>query len=603
MRCDGKQLSFRGKILCTYLLFILLTVIIFIILYIQGVTSAISYHVEYMQQASEQKNMSLDIAMGNHNSLNLLHYIDSKINIFLHETVHEMSAENRFERDAYLTKTLRLMAATNSNIRRISILTKKGDFYSSVSQNSTDYEAFVLSIISEIDWESRSQKYYTAPYPLIIGNVGYSAVTVIQQIADVGMRDNLAYLLLDLDFGAIAEEFNTIMNNGDMSSSFAIIGGDEVIYNSRNADLNLETELSFEERTRAFQTLMEIGRSGDRYDELDMGGIRFVAVVHQNEATGWYLVHYIPKEILLSNSMSGMIRVMLWVVGLLVMAGILSLILSKQVSKPIKKLSDVMSQAKQGQVRLYEEENKRTDEIGMLIDSYNTMGQRINDSIVKVYIAQLNQKQAELKMLQFQINPHFLYNALNTVTAIARLADVEEIPAITESLSDMFRYSVKGNDFVTLDEEITQLQNYLRIQTVRFPGRFVVEYEIPAELKEYGVIKFILQPIVENSIHHAFKKKRDRDCLKISARAEGQEVLLISVYDDGCGMTAEVTAEMNRRLAATQADTLLGEDGSGIGLMNVNARLKNFYGQEFGISVESEYGVFTCIRMRLKIRN
>jgi len=203
-------------------------------------------------------------------------------------------------------------------------------------------------------------------------------------------------------------------------------------------------------------------------------------------------------------------------------------------------------------------------------------------------------------MLQFQINPHFLYNALNTVTAIARLEEIEEIPAITESLSDMFRYNIKGTDFVTLKDEVIQLKNYIRIQSIRFPGRFAVKYDIPEEYENNGVIKFILQPIVENSIQHAFKNKRDQDYLKISVSQDSEDYLLISVYDDGCGMPKEKVDELNNALWNTKANTLLGEDGTGIGLANVNARLKNFYGEDCGIVVESRYGSFTCIHMRIK---
>lgn len=599
-----KKLSFRGKMLGTYFLLLLLTLIIFVICYVQGVSAALTHHIEYMCQANEQKNINLDIAMGSHSSLNLIHFIDSKVNIILHETVHEMEVEKRFERDSYLSKTLRMLTSANPNIRRISILTEKGDFYTSVSQNAEAYVDMMRAAKDGIIWPNKSQRYYTLPYPLTIGWAGYSAVTVIHQMADIGRADNFAYLLVDLDFGAIAEDFNATSEAGagNISTSFALFREDEVIYNSRNAHINLEKDLSRAEKARAFGELAEIaGRTGGS-GEVEINGVRCVAAVAQNEPTGWYLVHYIPKQLLLSSSMGSMIRAMVWGMLILAAAGVLSIILSRQLSAPIRKLSATMSQARQGQVRLYPDENPRADEVGELIASYNAMGKRINDSIAQVYIAQLNQKQAELKMLQFQINPHFLYNALNTVTAIARLADVEEIPAITESLSDMFRYSIKGEDFVSLKEEITQLQNYLRIQSVRFPGRFFVEYHIPDELLECGVIKFILQPIAENSIHHAFREKRVRDSLRIFARREGPELLLLSVYDDGCGIAPGETRRLNRMLSEMRPDTVLGEDGQGIGLANVNARIKNFYGAHYGLFVESEYGKFTCIHMRLKIR-
>lgn len=596
------RLSFRKKILATYFLLLLFTFIVFMICYIEGVSSALSYNVEYMKQANKQKNMNLDIAMGNNSSLNFLHFIDSKINIILHEKVNEMNAVEQLERNNYLQKTLKLLSAINSNVHRASILTETGDFYCSVPYLPDEYLESVEETIKTISWQSRSQRYYTNPYPQKIGSSGYSLVTIIHQMSDIGVHNNFAYLLIDLDFGSITEDFNSLQNSEGMIASFVIFNGSQVVYNSRNASINLETELDEMERRAKFPKLEAIAASEEGYGEVIFNDTLCVASVLKNESTGWYLVHYIPKTILVNKSMAGMIHVMIWVIIILFLAGSLSLILSKQVSKPIQMLSETMSHARQGRVRLYTGENKRKDEVGQLIDSYNAMGQRINDSITQLYIAQLNQKEAELKMLQFQINPHFLYNALNTVTAISRLEDIEEIPAITESLSDMFRYNIKGNDFVALKEEVNQLQNYLRIQSIRFPKRFLVEYDIPKELEEYGVIKFILQPLVENSIHHAFHIKRSRDCLKISARLETDGFFLLSVYDDGCGIKPEEKNALNRKMEETEEDTILGEDGNGIGLGNVNARLKNFYGQECGITVESELGEYTCIQMRLKLK-
>lgn len=598
-----KNLSFRGKILCTYFLLIILTIFIFIICYIQGVTSATNHHVEYMKQVNEQKNVNLDIAMGNSNTLNLMHYIDNRSNIILHEKVNELSSDNIFERNNYMKNILRLLATTTPNVKRISIITENGDFYSSISNNQENYSNNISELINRIDWKNRSQKYYTTPYPTKIGDMGYSIVTVICQMFDTGSNGNFAYLLIDLDFGTIGENFNKTINENSTISSFSIFKNSQVIYNSRNAHINLETDLSYNEKTIAFKNMIEIEESEDGYGELEIGGIKCIATVKKNDSTGWYLVHFIPKKILLSNSMNSMVQVMFLCIILLIIACSLSLIFSKHVSSPIKKLSDTMSSARQGNVRLFDEKNTRSDEIGNLIESYNAMGKRINESITKVYIAQLNQKQAELKMLQFQINPHFLYNALNTVTSIARLEEVEEISIIAESLSAMFRYNIKGNDFVTLKDEIIQLQNYLRIQSIRFPNKFNIEYDIPINLENHEMIKFIIQPIVENSIHHGFNKNREKNYLKISAEIHSKNILLISVYDDGCGIDKKKVLKLNQQLSDTKANTILIEDNDSIGLSNVNARLKNFYGNDYGIKVESELGKYTYIKIYVKIKN
>ena len=129
------------------------------------------------------------------------------------------------------------------------------------------------------------------------------------------------------------------------------------------------------------------------------------------------------------------------------------------------------------------------------------MGKRINDSIEKIYIYQINQKQTELKMLQFQINPHFLYNTLNTISSIASLSDIEEIAKISDNLSSMFQYNIKGDDIVPVKRELQHVKNYLEIQAIRFPDKYRFSYEISPEIEQEKMLKFLLQPLVENSLH------------------------------------------------------------------------------------------------------
>ena len=231
-----------------------------------------------------------------------------------------------------------------------------------------------------------------------------------------------------------------------------------------------------------------------------------------------------------------------------------------------------------------------------MIDSYNAMAKRINDNIIKDYIYKLNQKQAELKMLQFQINPHFLYNALNTISSIAQLQDVAYIPEIASGLSDMFRYNIDGREIVTLREEITQTENYMGIQKIRFPERFVVEISVEEELMDCKVLKFILQPIVENSYKYGFAEKRKKNILSIRSYREDKEDIIIIVEDNGIGIETEKVKRMNKALAGERGF----EASAGIGLRNVNARIKNYYGEDYGIWLESDCGKFT--RVYLKIR-
>ena len=243
-----------------------------------------------------------------------------------------------------------------------------------------------------------------------------------------------------------------------------------------------------------------------------------------------------------------------------------------------------------------QKKSEGTEEIQQMIQSYNAMAKRINDNIIKEYIYRLNQKQAELKMLQFQINPHFLYNALNTISSIAQLQDVDYIPEIASGLSDMFRYNIDGREIVSIREELTQTENYMCIQKIRFPERFSVEISVAEELLDCKILKFILQPIVENSYKYGFTGKKKQDILRIQGCREADKTIVLMVEDNGVGMEEEKVQAMNEALAGEAGF----EAAAGIGLRNVNARIKNYYGDSCGIWLESCPGKYTRVYLRVK---
>ena len=216
-----------------------------------------------------------------------------------------------------------------------------------------------------------------------------------------------------------------------------------------------------------------------------------------------------------------------------------------------------MEKVDRGNVKYIDEkEFDWQDEMGYLLRSYNQMGQRINDSIEKIYIYQLNQKQTELKMLQFQINPHFLYNTLNTISAIASLEGIDEIARISDNLSSMFQYNIKGSDIVPMKLELRQVNSYMTIQTIRFPGKYMFTQTIEPGLEEEPMLKFLIQPLVENSLKHAFQKLREINRIDLKASRD-KENIRIEITDNGVGMKEQTVRMLNEELADTDTQTLV----------------------------------------------
>lgn len=227
--------------------------------------------------------------------------------------------------------------------------------------------------------------------------------------------------------------------------------------------------------------------------------------------------------------------------------------------------------------------------------------QRLNEILDRNNLIHHSKKQAEYLALQNQINPHFLYNTLNTISAMAEIENMHDIVRITDCISNIFRYNLKGETQVSLREELAHVRDYVQIQMFRFPGRFSAEYRVDEELMDIRVMKFILQPIVENSITHGLFDRETGGKVIIGAIVEEEHDLLLSVSDNGQGINRKRLEEINQRLFAYRS--LTGGDGSmgadGIGLMNVNARIMGHYGNGCGISIYSEYGKGTKVILRL----
>ena len=236
--------------------------------------------------------------------------------------------------------------------------------------------------------------------------------------------------------------------------------------------------------------------------------------------------------------------------------------------------------------------NYMIGEMKRLIESQERTIEELREERDRVAEIQKQKRKAELKALQAQINPHFLYNTLNAITWQAADQGAEEIARLSNLLGRFFRLSLrKGAETVTLREEAEHAKSYLDIQTLRYRSKIRYEIDLPEETREVVVIKLILQPLVENSIYHGIKEKQGEGLIRIRAEkksSEGQEILELSVWDNGIGMEEEKTAMINAGLRAGITDRK-----EGYGIYNVNERILLYYGKAYGLQYESEPGMWT----------
>jgi len=231
------------------------------------------------------------------------------------------------------------------------------------------------------------------------------------------------------------------------------------------------------------------------------------------------------------------------------------------------------------------------------------MMDRLKDLIFREYNANIMKKQAELDALQSQINPHFLYNTLESIRGQAITHGMDDIEIMTNALSELFRYSIsnKGN-LVSLEEELKNVDNYLMIQQYRFNNKFIVVNKVEADTLSYRIPRLLIQPIVENAIYHGLETKIGKGTVTIKAYRTAKR-LVVNIQDDGLGISYDKLVEINEILVKGQADIKTKDLGLRIGLINVNERIKLNFGDEYGLRVYSAKGVGTTVEIILPLIN
>lgn len=274
--------------------------------------------------------------------------------------------------------------------------------------------------------------------------------------------------------------------------------------------------------------------------------------------------------------------------------------ISKSIYVPIKKLHDVTTTiARHDLEALVTADN--ADEITELGLSFNIMVGKIKELLDAKIEEHENLKKAELRALQAQINPHFLYNTLDAIIWMAETKRVDQVVELVRVLSRFFRITLsKGKDWITVREEIEHVESYLAIQKMRYRDILDYQIDVPDDMRDGQILKLTLQPLVENALYHGIKNKRKGGVIVVRGRRLDGDLLRIQVEDNGIGIMHDQLAQIRTLLEIESGDALIGE--SGYGITNVNQRIKLYYGQEYGLAIESEYLHGTCVSLVIPLR-
>lgn len=311
------------------------------------------------------------------------------------------------------------------------------------------------------------------------------------------------------------------------------------------------------------------------------------------EDCGWTLAAALPRDDIFRTSRELRLEMLVVVLLLTAAAYFLAYRLSHSIARRLYRLNDTMHAVEHGDVSARVEPQGR-DEIGQLMRSFSNMMTRI-DTLMDEKLEQGQQiKALELKALQAQINPHFLYNSLDLINCTAIASNVPQISRMVNALARFYRLSLsRGREVIPLSDELKHAQLYVEIQNMRFENRVQVKWEIEPGVEQCSIIKIVLQPIIENAVIHGIFEREDKTgCLRIAAHRQ-QDDLIVTVEDNGVGMD-EAT-----RVANFSADASSANTKGGYGVRNINARLHLAYGPEYGLFCESEIGRGTCVTIRI----
>ncbi|MBA2939689.1 sensor histidine kinase [Paenibacillus sp. CGMCC 1.16610] len=313
------------------------------------------------------------------------------------------------------------------------------------------------------------------------------------------------------------------------------------------------------------------------------------------EPLKWTIVSVIPMDDI-SSDRKQINQLMIGIgAACLLLALIVSFLLSGSITRPIFQLAKTMREIRTGKMQVRSTYQSK-DEIGYLSEGFNNLMNRIEALMAENVEKQRTKAEIEFKLLQSQVKPHFLYNTVETIISLIKLGLGKQAIQAAQYMANFYKISLsKGNDIISIGEEMRLTESYLEIQQLRYVEYMTYTMEIDNEILTYSIPKLTLQPIVENAIYHGLKLKKEKGIIRITGKRSGNNVE-IEIYDNGAGMH-------NNQSKAIMAGFSALDEAGGFGIRSVSNRIQMLYGERYGLQVESEFGVYTKIKIVLPLRH
>ncbi|MBW5446863.1 HAMP domain-containing protein [Cohnella sp. CFH 77786] len=496
---------------------------------------------------------------------------------------------DRYILNGYLTRTY--MAGSNPDLIGVYVLSNGRLFQSAkISFREQDWQQSLQRYGEQWGRDDRTRILLPGQIDLrFASDVPY--VFLLKPLFDADNRKLLGNMLIAVDLSFIDGILHNFETN-ERAQLWVMDGAGQIVYHTDRSKIGQrDPEIShYPVKNGSFRSMA--------------GGESRLVSVNQSQALGWVLVHSIPAKVLTERT-DFVRNVTIFVfAGIVLVTSLIAVLFSWNVTRPLQRLSSLMKTVERGNFEV-DLKVPGGDEVGTLARSFNSMIGTIRELIRENYQIEIRQKEAELYALQSQINPHFMYNTLETIGMAVEEGEREPVVEMVTLLGRMLRFSVSNQSkSVTIGEEVQHVRDYLTIQKYRFEDRLDFAIELHLDDREPHTMytpKFILQPVVENAIKHGLEMRKTLE-IRIAVSREfgarsGKTDLVMRVRDNGPGIPDERLEQMERMLRSA------GYEGrsNGFGLSNVNARIVMMHGPQYGIQIHSIKGLGTEVTIRIPV--
>ena len=570
-----RDFSIRTKLIIGFLTILLpLVLILSIVFYSYSAEIVLKQSLEQTREIVEQFSISLDNYMGlMRNKMEIL--ADSPT---IQEELNTHQDKEDIKNDSFYSR--------NKRIRRIML-----QIYSSVTMNDVE----IYGINETNHYLSLWSKKYEIPdkdilfenanlskgRSVLVNNINDAdTIQMIKMVKDLQTYKPIGYIR----FGLKRNYIEKMAKNINFGSDGGVVIFDENL--NKISGIAHDSVLS-----KLLKEKPSIGNFS--YSE---GKNEYTAVHIHSDSTGWTTVGVIPLRYI-NKDLAGIQYLTVIIIVLTIIIGVtVSVIIAQSLILPLENTVNALEKFSRGDFAVRLKEN-RCDEIGKLNRIFNKAIKEINELMQKVTQSEILNKEMEFKTLQSQMNPHFLYNTLDTINWLAFKEKQTEICNLVAAISSLIRASISNKkSIITIEQELDYVKNYIYIQHIRYKDRFDTIYDIDESLLKQAVPKLIIQPIVENAIIHGIENSKNKNLLYISVKREN-ECIIIIVKDTGIGMTDEKVSELLKEPLNAEGDEQKAH--TNLGLYAVHKRIQLMYGDLYGLTVHSQAGEGTTVTLHI----